>query len=535
MFSFWRQTKEAEDDDDDSQAEVVHGITTVIPAPNVEDDGAKDGTENNPPSVTTQSSTFTATQSVLPLTEKIPSEAIRPHTMKYEDALYQTCLRLTTLRSTPLQVSLHYPDLRVPLRQQLLVWPSASTSSGPFSDASTTDFLTKYAAQFGWDRPQPKRSRTSMGTYLASLVVRPASKDHQDDEEDETSQELPVEATDVILCEPLVLECLRYLLRLIHTAPTTPTNPSRAWWVQAGQSDIEAFSFRRWVSPNAAPSHPLQSPTTPIHPVGAVLACLSVADTLWLCQLLEHAGLAKIVSRPDRSKVLILAHDTDAAAGGVATAVDPKMEEYQLAWLDLLQTRHRLERQIHESQEQVSALQNQALRHKRANQLSSAKAVLQRSKVHQQRVDRSHQALLTVEQSLGLLQNSVNNQQVLQVIQQANQVLQSRRIDLDGVDDVLEDLSEHVEEANQINDTLASFVNATDVGATDDDELLQELNLLTLHDRGDQSLEERPIEEPRMPTLPEFPVLPMASPPNDAPVHITSNEPAEPTPSRVAA
>ena len=467
--------------------------------------------------------------------------------MKYTDALYQTCLRHHTLRSTPLQVSMHFHDLQVPFRHQLLVWSSSSNSNGPFSEASRTDFLTKYSAQLGWDKPQPKQSRTSIGTFLASLVVRgPVNSDHEEDEvEQHASQEdLPVQATDVMLCEPLVLECLSYLLRLIRIAPTTPINPSRVWWVQAGGGDIEEFSFRRWVLSNAnLPPSLLQSPTamTPVHPdhpVGSVLASLSLSDTLWLCRLLEHAGVAKVVSRPDHSKVLVLTLDRESVA-----VTDPGVDEHQLALLDLLQTRHRLERQIHESQERVRALQGQALQHKRANQVSSAKAVFQRSKVHQQLVDRTHQALLTVEQSLGLLQNSASNQQVLQVIQQANQVLQTQRMDLNEMDDVLEDLSEQVEEANQINDTFASFVNnnAAGVGTTgDEEELLQELNLLTLSDYGvssvgDQTLDERPIHLPAMPTLTKLPVIPKSPPPKVVPVQITSMEPAEAAPSLVAA
>ena len=277
------------------------------------------------------------------------------------------------------------------------------------------------------------------------------------------------------------------------------------------------------------------TPVHPDHPVGSVLASLSLSDTLWLCRLLEHAGVAKVVSRPDHSKVLVLTLDRESVA-----VTDPGVDEHQLALLDLLQTRHRLERQIHESQERVRALQGQALQHKRANQVSSAKAVFQRSKVHQQLVDRTHQALLTVEQSLGLLQNSASNQQVLQVIQQANQVLQTQRMDLNEMDDVLEDLSEQVEEANQINDTFASFVNnnAAGVGTTgDEEELLQELNLLTLSDYGvssvgDQTLDERPIHLPAMPTLTKLPVIPKSPPPKVVPVQITSMEPAEAAPSR---
>jgi Snf7 len=427
----------------------------------------------------------------------------------FEDAHRQACVRLKSLQASCAHIASTTPDVDVPQRQNVVLW-GGGEGSDPSSTAAVDDdgsaafaFLAKNAKHFGWKDPDDRTFARSWSSSSSSMATSPSATSSSTsvllssakswasrislggggggEESSGTTLGDPaakatyarVRPNDLIVCESLVEDCLRHLQIAIQSSPTTAKNPSHAWVLHGS----DEYSFRHWLEAAAPSPNDTEDGTahqsSPQLDVQAFLMSLKSSDVAWLFRLLEYGQAVKVVSRgPDQPAAVVLTGSTDHSA------------EHCLSVLGLLQARSRLEVAAEKAGIRAAELQRHALQQRRSNaSRASVMATLQRSKIYQQQADQNHQALLNVEHSLSLLESSVTTKQVLQAIKQANGVLKAQRVDLDEVDEVLDDMAEHVELDQQVLDAFKNTNNSTlPLSALDDDELLQELASLSLVD-----------------------------------------------------
>lgn len=116
------------------------------------------------------------------------------------------------------------------------------------------------------------------------------------------------------------------------------------------------------------------------------------------------------------------------------------------------------------------------------NQKKAAMAELRRKALYDTHLERAHVTLLNLEQTREAIDTAQSQAQLTQVLQTTTSVLQSlnQKVSLDQVEEASTNLAEEYQHLNQVNETLAAH-NDTLVG-TDDDDLLKELEALTMQD-----------------------------------------------------
>lgn len=120
---------------------------------------------------------------------------------------------------------------------------------------------------------------------------------------------------------------------------------------------------------------------------------------------------------------------------------------------------------------------------------------LKRKKMYESEIEKINGARLTLEQQMIAIEGSVTNQETVQALQQGRNAMQATRAgyDADTVGDLVDDIKEEMEVADEISQAIAGSAN----DALNDEDLLNELNELE-----ELELEEQLLEAPALPAAP---------------------------------
>jgi hypothetical protein len=206
------------------------------------------------------------------------------------------------------------------------------------------------------------------------------------------------------------------------------------------------------------------------------LAELSSEDMDWLLEVLVEKQQAKIVKRDHLAELVVLNHELRSISSN-GTALD-----VAVALHDLKHAQQKLEYQMQDWANSIQDCHKKALQHKRQNQTSLAVMQLKKSKLLQQRIDSSTQALLTLEQTQATIEMTHSNQVVLQILAQSNEQLRklTQQTPIELVETIKEELQLETEEANEIQGALTA--SNYSIEGSDEEALWKELQSLTLED-----------------------------------------------------
>ena len=106
---------------------------------------------------------------------------------------------------------------------------------------------------------------------------------------------------------------------------------------------------------------------------------------------------------------------------------------------------------------------------------------MKRKKIYEAEIDKIQNVRMTLETQVINLESAAQNAQTYQALSQGSKTMQKIRTDvgIEQVDDVMDEIKEEMELAQEINQAIAQPV---DPFMTDEDELLDELNALETAD-----------------------------------------------------
>ena len=126
---------------------------------------------------------------------------------------------------------------------------------------------------------------------------------------------------------------------------------------------------------------------------------------------------------------------------------------------------------------------------------------MKRKKLYDQEQAKIQNVRFTLETQVINLESAQQNAQTYSALKQGNTAMQGIRKDvgIEQVDDVMDEIKEEMEMAQEINDAIAQPVDPL---MTDEDELLEELNMLETADLEAELLKPPPTNVQAMPTVP---------------------------------
>lgn len=129
---------------------------------------------------------------------------------------------------------------------------------------------------------------------------------------------------------------------------------------------------------------------------------------------------------------------------------------------------------------------------------------MKRKKLYEQEFDKIQNVKMTLETQVINLESAAQNAQTFKAMQQGTQTMQKIRteVGIEKVDDIMDEIKEEMELAQEINQAIAQPVDPL---MTDEDELLEELNMLETADLEAELLKPPPKAEPalNLPTVPD--------------------------------
>jgi charged multivesicular body protein 4 len=139
---------------------------------------------------------------------------------------------------------------------------------------------------------------------------------------------------------------------------------------------------------------------------------------------------------------------------------------------------------------------------------SGALFAMKRKKLYESEQDKIANVKMTLETQVINLESAAQNAQTFQAMQAGSKTMQKIRNDvgIEKVDDVMDEIREEMEMANEINTAIAQPVDPL---MTDEDELLDELNALETADLEAELLKPPPMQETPL-NLPSVPTSALA-------------------------
>jgi charged multivesicular body protein 4 len=106
---------------------------------------------------------------------------------------------------------------------------------------------------------------------------------------------------------------------------------------------------------------------------------------------------------------------------------------------------------------------------------------MKRKKLYESEVDKIQNVKMTLETQVINLESAAQNAETFQALKAGGSTLKEMRtqVDIGNVDDIMDELKEEMEIAQEINNAIAQPLDPL---MTDDDELLAELNALEVSD-----------------------------------------------------
>lgn len=126
---------------------------------------------------------------------------------------------------------------------------------------------------------------------------------------------------------------------------------------------------------------------------------------------------------------------------------------------------------------------------------------MKRKKLYEQELAKIQNVRFTLETQVMNLESAQQNAQTYQALKQGNTAMKGIRqeVGIDQVDDVMDEIKEEMEMAQEINDAIAQPVDPL---LADEDELLEELNMLETADLEAELLKPPPTSMQAMPAVP---------------------------------
>ncbi|KAG7346008.1 Snf7 family protein [Nitzschia inconspicua] len=127
--------------------------------------------------------------------------------------------------------------------------------------------------------------------------------------------------------------------------------------------------------------------------------------------------------------------------------------------------------------------------------------IMKRKKLYEQELEKITNVKFTLETQVINLESAQQNAQTFQALKQGNTAMAGIRneIGIDAVDDVMDEIKEEMELAQEINQAIAQPIDPL---MTDEDELLEELNMLETADL-EEKLLNPPTASVNLPTVPD--------------------------------
>ena len=141
----------------------------------------------------------------------------------------------------------------------------------------------------------------------------------------------------------------------------------------------------------------------------------------------------------------------------------------------------------------------QAKKYLRVKNKKKAIECMKRSKLYENNLDKISGMKYNLDNQIISLEQIETSTHVVESIKESNSVMKQELIDLDKVEDIKDDMAEHIEDANEMSNILSEPITGE---VFDEDDLMDELELLDNNDK-DEKLETN-IEEK---TSTEFPSI----------------------------
>jgi len=139
----------------------------------------------------------------------------------------------------------------------------------------------------------------------------------------------------------------------------------------------------------------------------------------------------------------------------------------------------------------------------KAKDKKKAAHALKRKKMYDAQIEKIQGSKMTLESQIMSLESSVQNMETFKAMKAGQEAMKQVRknVDVDNVDDMMDEIREEMETANEISEAIGRPVD----DVFDEDELLSELNELE-----EQDLEEQLLSEPKADATPfNMPDAPM--------------------------
>lgn len=220
-----------------------------------------------------------------------------------------------------------------------------------------------------------------------------------------------------------------------------------------------------------------------------LLSRLSSAESDFLLECMAQMGHVTLIPPDPKSGT---PKEELVVLGGVpgmlldSATEDPQLYHQVLAsWWEVTSALESLEQKRQQWSRQAEEWSQRALQERRQR----GRTGLASFKLHKQflqRLEESEGILENLEQAKHTLEQSWHQRQVLQALESSTQTMQAIRLDMERVDDVMESYREEVDHVNTVQERL-SATTMGNVGDFDEDELLKELEGLTLESTNSES------------------------------------------------
>jgi charged multivesicular body protein 4 len=143
------------------------------------------------------------------------------------------------------------------------------------------------------------------------------------------------------------------------------------------------------------------------------------------------------------------------------------------------------------------------MKHTTKTNVKGALYAMKRKKLYEAEQEKITNVKFTLETQVINLESAQQNAQTFHALKQGNTAMQSIRkeVGIEAVDDVMDEIKEEMELAQEINQAIAQPVDPL---MTDEDELLEELNMLETADLEAELLKPPPTATPNI-SLPDVP------------------------------
>ena len=233
---------------------------------------------------------------------------------------------------------------------------------------------------------------------------------------------------------------------------------------------------------------------------------LSHDDNHLLLQILVRLDKARIYKRQKQSElddVIVLSSTimtTTASSSNTETAssdddsIPDHLRTIITLW-DIQNAKERNQKKLEGWSGRVDAYSNKAKQYKKQNQMNLALNQMKLRKIYETRIDALTNQQLNLENIESAIESSKTNQEMMNLMTESTQVLRTIRgeIPIEEIDDAVDDFQAELVESKLVNETLGAI--GTNSLTIDEDELLEELNGLSLQDNNRIVVEEQQEHE----------------------------------------